>query len=84
MELFGTKSTKQKSPRKKYNKNESITNNTSKIFEHSSLPKNDGTKNGTKKGQKVLSKKHKINLMKITLTTKICVLQILKNNGDWR
>jgi len=57
MELFGTKSTKQKSPRKKYNQNESITNNNSKIFENSPLPKNDGTKNGTKKGPKSTKQK---------------------------
>ena len=59
MELFGTKSTKQKNPKKNNNQNECITNNASKKVEKTPLPKNDGTKNGTKKGPKSTKQKTK-------------------------
>lgn len=61
MELIGTKSTMQKSLKKKHNSDVSILNNTSKIFEKTSLPKNDGTKNGTKKGAKSTMQKTQNN-----------------------
>jgi hypothetical protein len=57
MELIGTKSTKQKKQEKKHNSFESISNNTSKILEKTTLPKDDGTKNGTKKGPKSTKQK---------------------------
>ena len=57
MELFGTKSTKQKTHQNNNVPYESIQDNTFKNFEKSSLPKLDGTKNGTKKGAKSTKQK---------------------------
>jgi len=59
MELFGTKSTKQKTHQNNNVLYESIQDNTFKNFENSSLPKLDGTKNGTKKGAKSTKQKNK-------------------------
>lgn len=59
MELFGTKSTKQKIRKNNNFINDTIHNNNSEIINISSLPKNDGTKNGTKKGAKSTKQKNK-------------------------
>ena len=48
MELFGTKSTKQKTHQNNNVPIESIQDNTFKNFENPTLPNIDGTKNGTK------------------------------------
>ena len=76
MELFGTKSTKQKTHQNNNVPIESIQDNTFKNFEKSSLPKLDGTKNGTKKRAKSTKQKtqnyfHKNNTVQINNNSNI-------------
>jgi len=76
MELFGTKSTKQKTHQNNNVPIESIQDNTFKNFENPTLPNIDGTKNGTKKGAKSTKQKtqnyfHKNNTVQINNNSNI-------------
>jgi len=64
MELFGTKSTKQKSLQNNYDNFKSINNDVLKNLEKTSLPKKNGTKNGTKKGAKSTKQKSEKKISK--------------------